>query len=71
MNGNIHETTELSVEEQAKIALGKVAVGFKVNGKRFLARLIAIEDRFYVFETKNREVIRNPKAIIASLTAVV
>ena len=71
MNSEMYDTTELTLEEQAKAALGKVTVGFKTTGKRFLAILIAIEDRYYVFETKKKEVIRNPKECIASLTPVV
>jgi len=61
---------QLISDENAKEMLGRVCVGYKLNGKRFVSKLIAIEQEFFVFETKTRLVMRDRKEELAELQVV-
>ena len=57
-------------DEDALAIIRRICAGQKHNGKRFLAKLIAIEPLYFVFETKTVQVMRTRKDGLASLKAV-
>jgi len=57
-------------DDEARKCLTRVVVCTKPNSKSFTARLIAIEERYFVFETRLREVKRDLKPFIVSMKAV-
>ncbi len=57
-------------DEDALTILRRICAGQKHNGKRFLAKLIAIKPLYFVFETKTGQVLQTRKNGLASLKAV-
>jgi hypothetical protein len=69
-NREMEQMQRYVTDEEAKQCITTVVECEKPNGKVFYSKLIAIEDRYFVFETRDRQVKRNLKHFIISMRTV-